>query len=506
MKLRIFTRLFIAMLLGVTVPLAVMMASVHWTFRQGFEDYLHRVELKRLEQLTGFLADQYRTAGNWDFLKHDHHRWFDLLRRGLHDRSSRSESDPVPEPQGPPPDAAFADAPPFHPGPPDDPDARPPRRPRHGPPPPPDPLLLGLRLRLLDADRHPVTRPPPPPRSDGPPPGPESLLPISVDGATVGWLGVRRNTLLTDRMALAFVDSQSRSNALILLFALLLALLVAWILARQLIRPVRRIATGVRRLASGDYTVAVAAGSDELGDLARDFNLLGRTLQRNEEVRRDWIADISHELRTPLTVLRGEIEAMQDGVRPLSVEGVASLHAEVLSLGKLVDDLYELSLSDLGALDYRREPVSLAEIVVSAVETHRHRFEDKGVALTLGPMRPAVVYGDRRRLGQLLGNLLENSVRYTDAGGRCEVGLEATATTSVVTIDDSAPGVPVELHDRLFERLYRVEGARTREHGGAGLGLAICRNIVEAHGGRIAALASPLGGLRIRMELPRERD
>jgi two-component system sensor histidine kinase BaeS len=265
-------------------------------------------------------------------------------------------------------------------------------------------------------------------------------------------------------------------------------------------------AAGVRRLASGEYAVAIPAGGDELGDLARDFNLLGRTLQRNEEARRDWIADISHELRTPLTVLRGEIEAMQDGLRPVSLEGVASLHAEVLSLGKLVDDLYELSLSDLGALDYRREPVSLAEIAVSAVETHRLRFEDKGVALTLGPMRPSVVYGDRRRLAQLLGNLLENSVRYTDPGGRCEVCLEANATSSVVTIDDSAPGVPAELNERLFERLYRVEGARTREHGGAGLGLAICRNIVEAHGGLIAALASPLGGLRIRLELPRERD
>jgi two-component system sensor histidine kinase BaeS len=325
-----------------------------------------------------------------------------------------------------------------------------------------------------------------------------------VDAATVGWLGVRRNTLLTDRLALAFIDSQSRSNTLILLLALGLSALGSWLLARQLIRPVRRMAAGVRRLASGEYTVAIPAGGDELGDLARDFNLLGRTLQRNEEARRDWIADLSHELRTPLAVLRGEIEAMQDGIRPVSVDGIASLHAEVLSLGKLVDDLYELALSDLGALDYRREPVSLTEIVVSAVETHRHRFADKGVALTCVPRRPSVVHGDRRRLAQLFGNLLENSLRYTDRGGRCEVCLEVTGALAVITIDDTEPGVPSGLHERLFDRLYRVDGARTREHGGAGLGLAICRNIVDAHGGRVAAEGSPLGGLRIRLELPRE--
>ena len=505
MKVRIFTKLFIAMLLGVAIPLAAMMASVHWTFRQGFEDYLHRVELERLDQLIALLATEYREHGDWDFLAGDRRRWFGLLWRGLAERPSGARDGGIDDMPGWPPEAD----PPALPPPPPPPDDTPASRPRaHGHfrhRPPPDPLLLGLRLVLLDAQQRPVIRPPAR-RPGDPDQAQHSLLPIESGDAVVGWLQVRRRTLLTDRLALAFIDQQSRSNAMILLLALVLSALGSWLLARQLIRPVRRIAAGIRKLASGDYTVQIPAGGDELGDLARDFNLLGRTLQRNEAARRDWIADISHELRTPLAVLRGEVEAMQDGLRPFSADGVSSLHAEVLALGKLVDDLYELSLSDLGALDYRREPVALAEVVDEAVQGFEHRFERKGVGLSVADLPPAIVRGDRRRLGQLVGNLLENSYRYTDRGGRCEVRLETTPTRATLFVDDSPPGVPEALLGKLFERLFRVDRARTRGHGGAGLGLAICRNIVDAHGGRISAHASPLGGLQIRVELSREPD
>jgi two-component system sensor histidine kinase BaeS len=505
MKLRIFAKLFIAMLLGVAVPLGVMMASVQWTFSQGFEDYLHQVELERLEKLTELLAEAYQQHGGWTFLRNDRERWFEFLRRGLLPDRVQSGQGNALQPFGHgPPDGP----PPFSPPPPDLPGRGPPDRPdhhRHGPPIPPDPLLLGLRLRVLDAENRPVVGPPerPPDAEDT---RPDSLVPIKMQDVVVGWLGVRRSPLLTDRLALAFVDRQFRADAMILLLAFAVSVLGSWLMAQQLIRPVRRIAAGVRRLASGDYTVRIPGGADELGDLARDVNMLGRTLQRNEGARRDWIADISHELRTPLAVLRGEIEALQDGVRPCSAETIASLHAEALSLGKLVDDLYELSLSDVGALDYRRERVPLADVVEETVESFRPRFAAKHLSLACRILQPAFVHGDRRRLGQLLGNLLENSLRYTEAGGRCELSLDRTPKAATIAIDDSAPGVPEELLEKLFERLFRVDLARTREHGGAGLGLAICRNIVEGHDGRISAHASSFGGLQIRVELPYEHD
>jgi two-component system sensor histidine kinase BaeS len=290
---------------------------------------------------------------------------------------------------------------------------------------------------------------------------------------------------------------------MILLLALAAASLASLILARQIVQPLRRIARGTKALVSGRYDLTLPVGGDELGDLAQDFNLLARTLQRNEDARRHWIADISHELRTPLAVLRGEIEALQDGLRPLAPAGIASLHTEVLSLSKLVDDLFELSLSDLGALNYRRDRMDLAMTVVDAVESFRTRFEGKDIRLNSDIAGEVTIYGDRRRLGQLFGNLLENSYRHTDEGGRCEIRLETSANAVVATIEDSAPGVPPSDLDKLFERLFRVDSSRSREHGGAGLGLAICKNIVEAHNGAISASASNLGGLRLRIEFPR---
>jgi two-component system sensor histidine kinase BaeS len=215
------------------------------------------------------------------------------------------------------------------------------------------------------------------------------------------------------------------------------------------------------------------------------------------------VADISHELRTPLAVLRGEIEALQDGVRQATPEALASLHAEALQLGRLVDDLYQLALSDLGALSYRKEPLELGAELEAAVAAYRAEFRGKGIALAVAGTEAAVpLVADPERLRQLFANLLENSLRYTDAGGRLEIALRREEGQATVTFSDSAPGVPAADLERLFERLFRVEGSRRRATGGAGLGLAICRNIAEAHGGTITAAPSPLGGVTITVALP----
>jgi two-component system sensor histidine kinase BaeS len=248
--------------------------------------------------------------------------------------------------------------------------------------------------------------------------------------------------------------------------------------------------------------------SDELGQLARDFNSLALALEKNEQARRQWVADISHELRTPLTVLRGEIEALQDGVRQPNPQAIGSLHGEVLRLGRLVDDLYQLALSDLGALTYRKTEAHLDELLDQAIEPLKEEFSRKGIALQVD--RPAgshlTLLADPERLHQLFGNLLENSLKYTDAGGRLDIRLETTADEAVIHFSDSAPGVTGPELDKLFDRLYRVENSRNRHTGGAGLGLSICRNIVEAHEGTIIARPSPLGGVWITVRLPITRN
>jgi two-component system sensor histidine kinase BaeS len=276
-------------------------------------------------------------------------------------------------------------------------------------------------------------------------------------------------------------------------------------LANRLVRPIRALARATDRLAAGEFGTRVPVTStDELGHLARDFNALALTLEQNEQARRQWVADISHELRTPLSILRGETEALQDGVREPSPDAIRSLHGEIMRLSRLVDDLYQLSLADLGALTYRKTELDLAELLTAALAPYRAEFAARRIALTADiPREPAaVLFGDPERLHQLFANIFDNTLKYTDPGGEFVVRLACRDREAVVDFQDSAPGVPEDGLTRLFDRLYRAEASRSRESGGAGLGLAICRSIVEAHAGTIEARPSPLGGVWIRVELP----
>src|SRR5260221_3696889 len=214
------------------------------------------------------------------------------------------------------------------------------------------------------------------------------------------------------------------------------------------------------------------------------------------------MADVSHELRTPLAVISGELEALEDGVRPLSRESLASLRAEVSALGKLVDDLNQLALADVGALAYRKQALDVVPLIEQLVASYRERMANKRLTLQLDLGGSVPVFGDADRLPQLCRNLLENWARYTDGGGRLRLAARRDGARVAIDFEDSARGVPAEALPHLFERFYRVESSRSRANGGAGLGLAICRNIAQAHGGDIAANPSALGGLRVRVTLP----
>jgi two-component system sensor histidine kinase BaeS len=291
------------------------------------------------------------------------------------------------------------------------------------------------------------------------------------------------------------------------LLLVLLAAVLSFPLARRLVRPIRALADATHRLSAGEFTTRVPVDSqDELGRLASDFNILALTLESNEKARRQWVADISHELRTPVAVMRGEIEAIQDGIRQCSSGTVDSLHGEILRLSRLVDDLHQLAMSDLGALTYRKQRIDLAEILTDAVEGHRNEFATRkiDISIELPPHRYVPIFGDEGRLHQLLANLLDNSLKYTSEGGRLLISMSINDGKVIIDFKDSAPSVSDTDLERLFERLYRAESSRNRSTGGAGLGLSICRNIVEVHGGSIVAQKSELGGIWVRVELPIE--
>lgn len=477
LKVGIKYRLFLAMLAGTAAVVLCMWLIVQWSIDRGFLRYVNTLEQERLEILATELEQAYAERGSWDFLRAEPVTWLRLMIRTL-------------------------------PGPADPEEVR--RRERRlerwleretrppEPGKPSRPPTFERRVLLLDADRLPLFGP-------AEKAGEVDLRPLRQGGKTVGYLGLVQRQSSYDVHQLHFVRQQKLALALIAGVTLLISILIALPLAKRLVQPIKALVAATRRLAAGEYGTRVpTGGSDELGQLARDFNSLALTLEKNEQARRRWVADISHELRTPLSVLRGEIEALQDGVRPTNPETLQSLHAEVLHLGRLVDDLYQLALSDVGALTYRKHKLDLGESLREAIDAFHSSFVRKEIALAaVIPDAPAIdVFADAERLHQLFSILLDNSLKYTEAGGRLEVRLEFDHGFAGIHFIDSAPGVPEAEIDRLFDRLYRVESSRSRATGGAGLGLAICRNIVEAHEGTVTAKASPLGGLWVTVRLP----
>jgi len=218
--------------------------------------------------------------------------------------------------------------------------------------------------------------------------------------------------------------------------------------------------------------------------------------------RARWVSDTAHELRTPLAVLRGEIEAMQDGIRPLNVDNLGSLAQEVSQLERLVTDLRLLSQSDAGALDIQLAPLDMSDSLQHHLNDARRWLEDTQFTLTDTLMPELYINGDAQRLRQLWHNLLDNSCAYTTEPGTLHVTLTRQHDEAVLIWEDSAPGVPEQDLARLTERLYRVEGSRNRSSGGSGLGLSIVSALVYAHGGHLDASASPLGGLRWTLRFP----
>ena len=366
--------------------------------------------------------------------------------------------------------------------------------PRRGPPHRPAELLG--RVLLLDAAGERIAGNPRV-AADAP------SLPIVLDGRRLGSLLLAPSPLLSGGADVAFAQAQLHSAGIAGVAILLAALLLAFALARWLLAPVAALAKGTQALAAGEFSCRIGSTRrDELGELARDFDRLAAALEQAREARRQWGADIAHELRTPLSILRGEIQALQDGVRAYTPQALDSLHAECERLGSLVEDLYQLALADAGALDYRFAALDLGELVRECIELQRPACTDAGLELDCIAGADLLVRADARRITQLLDNLLINARRYTDAPGRIRVSVLASGALVRVVVEDSAPGVPVAALPHLFDRLYRVDKARARANGGAGLGLAICRAIVDAHGGRIEARPSALGGLSVLVDLP----
>ena len=327
---------------------------------------------------------------------------------------------------------------------------------------------------------------------------------MTVDGNVVGTLSLSPMTRIADPNQTSFIRNQIRDIEWLAATLILVAILMATWLARHLLSPVAALRAVTQSIARGDLRArAPIINQDELGEFARHINSMADALESNDQQRRKVLADMSHELRTPLTVMRGEIEAFQDGIRKPDEAAIKSLHAEVLHLGNLIDDLYQLALADSGDLHYSKTELDLCQLTQEVTARFQTLAQAARLELSL-QLRATelLIMADPVRLVQVLNNLMGNSIRYTSAPGRIVVTLRHLAGLAELSIEDSAPGVPGGMHERLFERLFRADQARTRQQGGSGLGLAICRVLVLAHGGTIQAMASMLGGVKIVIHLP----
>ncbi|OFA04200.1 ATP-binding protein [Duganella sp. HH101] len=497
MRLTIARKIALAVIAIVILCVGTMAWVASSNLKRGFVAYLNELQVQDFDQLRELLEERYRTEGNFDWLRGQPRALGELLNR----ITPRSQ---VFEPDG---DARRPHRgrrpPPPHPGPrreppPPEADQPPADRPAEPPPRRNDPMDFAQRISITDAQGRKLI---------GPPDiqvGAERA--IKVDGVVVGHMRLMplRETGGADASATVFLREQLQSILLMSAVLIALAILAAIWLARHLLRPVAALRDVTARLALGELSArAPLLSRDEVAELALHVNAMAEALEESERQRRKMLADVSHELRTPLTVIRGEIEALLDGIRQADANALQSLHAEVLRLNKLVDDLHQLTMADAGDLHYHWHELNLGELLRPTLERYQPRAQKCGLDLSWSlPSAPVALQGDAGRLQQVVTNLLENSLRYTDKGGQIVVALSSAAGHAEIVVEDSAPGVPSDVLGSIFERLYRVDGARTRERGGSGLGLAICKALVEAHGGSICAAPSVLGGVKMVVRLP----
>ena len=300
-----------------------------------------------------------------------------------------------------------------------------------------------------------------------------------------------------------FVRETVRSLLIGLAIALGVALLVGVAMAAGITRPLRRLTAAARDVAAGDLRARSGlAGRDELATVGAAFDDMAAGLQAQEAARRNLFADIAHELRTPVTVIEGNLQAMLDGVYDRSDETLRSTLDRAEGLHRLVEDIRDLSLADVGKLDLSVERVALGRVLEDAASGMQSQAQAKGLSLE-STASPAEALADEARLRQVLANLLDNAVRHTPSGGSIAIGSGTQDDGSGrIEVRDTGEGIPAEDLPHIFDRFYRGTDASGRKTRGSGLGLAIARALIEAMNGSLHATSTPGEGSTFRIELP----
>ena len=358
----------------------------------------------------------------------------------------------------------------------------------------------GLAATVVDGRGRDVVVIPP---AASPEEGAVVTAPVRIGMRTVGSVTVsqadgRLLTPVETRLAHELNRMHLAAGLTSAIVAVAVALYLAWTLSGSL----RLIRGGAERMRAGDLDTRVKeGGDDEVRAVARALNDLAETLQQEESLRKESVDDLAHELRTPAMGLLARIEAAQDGVLDDEAANLAAMHDEATRLTRLLDDLSLLADAARPGLLLERTPVDLAAVADRRAGAVRQQFENKGIALSW-EVEPVVVDGDFKRLEQIVANLLSNALRYTDPGGRVVVRVRLESGNAILEVADTGIGVAEGDVEHVFERFWRGEKSRSRTTGGAGIGLAIVKELVRAHGGQVSVDSAPGEGSTFRVTLP----
>ena len=332
---------------------------------------------------------------------------------------------------------------------------------------------------------------------------PQQTAAVLVNGSRVGEAVVR-----FVNSGLASADHALQSDLLRAIFgaaglAAVLALLTGLVMARRITRPVERIIAVTRAMGRGDHAARVGevAAPGELRELATAFDQMADTRDRQDQLRRDLVADVAHELRTPVAVLQAGHEALLDGITEPTPDQLASLRDEVLRLARMVGDLQTLAAADAAALHLTRRPCDLAGLAGAAADSLAGQFEAAGILLERR-LTAVGIDADPRWLHQVITNLLTNALKFTPAGGRVTLAAGPSgAREAVLTVTDTGTGIPADELPRIFDRFWR--GRQAAQVSGSGIGLAVAAELARAHDGQLAARSQPGQGTVLSLTLPR---
>ena len=358
--------------------------------------------------------------------------------------------------------------------------------------------FLAVDLHSADGERV-LSHPPSAPVQRGA----AASAPVNASGREIGMVTVSRD----DGRLFTTEEIQLREELLRMhlaagVLSAAVAVLIALYLAVTLSRPLRNIRAGAEAMSAGDLDTRVAeSGDDEIGAVAEALNRLAETLQQEERLRKESVQDLAHELRTPVMGILARVEAAQDGVLDDGAANLSAMHDEALRLARLLDDLSALAEAERPGLLLETEPVDLATVAGAQTAAFAGAFAGKDIEL-VSNLRRAVVDGETKRLEQIVVNLLSNALRYTDPGGAVTLTVRPDGDRAVLEVRDTGIGIAPDDLPRVFTRFWRGEKSRSRATGGAGIGMAIVKELVQAHGGEIAVTSVPGEGSSFLVCLP----